>query len=51
VAVLYSRQLFVESVGLVAVAIMLLYVLLSDTGNRNTNIRGVKIKKKDERDQ
>lgn len=51
VAVLYSRHLFVESAGLVAVAIMLLYVLLSDTGNRNTNVRGVKIKKKDDLNQ
>ncbi|MBQ9708419.1 MAG: undecaprenyl/decaprenyl-phosphate alpha-N-acetylglucosaminyl 1-phosphate transferase [Firmicutes bacterium] len=48
VAVLYSRGLYVESAGLVAVAIMLLYVLLSETSNRNTNIRGVKIKRKDD---
>ncbi|MDO4394049.1 MAG: MraY family glycosyltransferase [Bacillota bacterium] len=46
VAILYSRKLFVESVGLIAVAIMLLYVILSETSNRNVNVRGVKIKDK-----
>ena len=50
VAVLYSRNLFVESVGLIAVAIMLLYVILSETSNRNVNIRGVKIKEKNSRE-
>lgn len=43
VAVLYSRGFVVEYLGLVAVAAMLIYVLLTDTGNRNVNVRGSKI--------
>ena len=45
VAVLYSRGLTVEYFGLTAVAIMLIYVLLSDTGNRNISLKADKIKK------
>ena len=45
VAVLYSRGLTVEYLGLTAVAIMLIYVLLSDTGNRNISLKADKIKK------
>ena len=44
VAVLYSRDFVVEYLGLTAVAIMLVYVLLSDTGNRNISIKADKIK-------
>ncbi len=44
VAVLYSRGFVIEYLGLIAVAIMLLYVLMSDTGNRNVSIRASKIK-------
>lgn len=44
VAVLYSRGFVIEYLGLTAVAIMLLYVLMSDTGNRNVSIRASKIK-------
>lgn len=43
VAVLYSRALIIESLGLIAVAIMLIYVLLSDTGNRNISLKADKI--------
>lgn len=43
VAVLYSRGFTVEYIGLLAVAAMLIYVLLSDTSNRSVNVRGVKI--------
>lgn len=43
VAVLYSRGLAVEYLGLVAVTIMLIYVLLSDTGNRNISLKADKI--------
>jgi UDP-GlcNAc:undecaprenyl-phosphate GlcNAc-1-phosphate transferase len=39
VAVLYSRQLLVESLGLTAIAIMLLYVLLEGTGKKGQNTR------------
>ncbi len=45
VAVLYSRGFVVEYVGLTAIAAMLIYVLLSDTSNRNVNIKASKIKK------
>ena len=45
VAVLYSRGLTVEYLGFTAVAIMLIYVLLSDTGNRNISLKADKIKK------
>ncbi len=48
VAVLFSRGLFIETIGLIAVDIMLLYVLLSETSNRNTSVRGVKITKRDD---
>ncbi|MDO4745368.1 MAG: MraY family glycosyltransferase [Bacillota bacterium] len=43
VAVLYSRGYTVEYLGLLAVVAMLVYVLLSDTSNRNVNVRGSKI--------
>lgn len=45
VAVLYSRDLVIEYLGLIAVVIMLIYVLLSDTGNRNISLKADKIKK------
>lgn len=47
VAVLYSRGYAVEYIGLTAVAIMLIYVLLSDTGNRNVTIKASKIKREE----
>lgn len=43
VAVLYSRGFVIEYLGLIAVAAMLIYVLLTDTSNRNVNVRGSKI--------
>ncbi len=43
VAVLYSRGFTVEYIGLLAVAAMLIYVLLSDTSDRSVKPRGVKI--------
>ena len=45
VAVLYRRGYVVEYLGLTAVAIMLIYVLMSDTGNRNVSITASKIKR------
>ncbi len=44
VAVLYSRDYMIEYLGLIAVAIMLIYVLMSDTGNRNISLKADKIK-------
>lgn len=49
VAVLYSRGYVIETLGLVAVVIMLLYVLLSDPGNRNIDLKAEKITKSSER--
>ena len=49
VAVLYSRGLMIEYLGLIAVAIMLVYVLLSDTGNRNISLKADKITKEKDR--
>jgi len=43
VAVLYSRGFVIECLGLIAIAIMLIYVLLFDTGNRNVSIKADKI--------
>lgn len=43
VAVLYSRGLMIEYLGLTAIAGMLIYVLLSDTGNRNVSLKASKI--------
>lgn len=48
VAVLVSRGLRVESVGLIFIAIMLLYVILSETSTRNTKARGKKITRKED---
>ncbi len=45
VAVLYSRGYTVEYLGLLAVVAMLIYVLLSDTSNRNVSIKASKIGK------
>lgn len=45
IAVLYSRGLTIEYLGLIAVAVMLIYVLLSDTGNRNISLKADKITK------
>lgn len=44
VAVICSRGYVLECLGLLAVATMLIYVLLSDTGNRNVSLRGTRIK-------
>lgn len=44
VAVIYSRGLMVECIGLLLIAAILVYILLSDTGNRNVSIKANKIK-------
>ena len=51
VAVLYSRGFVIEYLGLIAVAIMLIYVLLSDTGNRNISLKADKITKEKAEDK
>ena len=50
VAVLYSRDYVVEYLGLLAVAAMLIYVLLSDTGNRNISLKAKKISREKDLD-
>jgi len=51
VAVIYSRGYMVECLGLLAVAAMLIYILLSDTGNRNVSIKGQRIRNEGKRDK
>ena len=50
VAVEYSRELMVDCLGLLAIVIMLLYVLLSDTSNKKVEINAVNIRKQEERE-
>lgn len=47
VAVEYSRHQMVECLGLLAIAVMLLYVLLSDTSNKKIELHAVNIKKEE----
>ncbi len=42
-AVMYSRELMVECFGLAAIAIILVGVVLTDTGNNKVNVRGKRI--------
>lgn len=50
VAVLYSREFFVETLGLLAVAVMLLYVLMSDTSTKRIRIHAVNIKRQEHKE-
>lgn len=50
-AVEYSRQQTVECLGLIAVVIMLMYVLMSDTSTKNVEIHAVNIKKAEEKEK
>ena len=47
IAVLYSRQLYVECIGLLAIAIMIVGVILTDTGNNKVSIRGMRLIRED----
>ena len=47
VAVLYSRGLKVECLGLLAVVAMIIGVILTDTGKNNISLRGVRILRED----
>nr|WP_305146653.1 MraY family glycosyltransferase [Anaerovorax odorimutans] len=49
-AVEYSRHYMVECLGLLAIAVMLLYVLLSDTSNKKIEINAVNIRKKENKE-
>ena len=46
-AVLYSRGLYVECVGLLAIAAMIVGVILTDTGKNNISLKGRRILKED----
>ena len=50
VAVLYSRGLMVEYLGLLLIAAILIYIILSDTGNRNVSIKADRIGREDVKD-
>lgn len=50
-AVEYSRQQMVECLGLLAVVIMLMYVLMSDTSTKNIEIKAVNVKKAEEKEK
>ena len=43
-AVEYSRQQTVECIGLIAVVLMLMYVLMTDTSTKNVEIQAVNVK-------
>ncbi len=47
VAVLYSRGLLVECVGLAGIAAIIVGVILTDTGNNKVSIRGTRIRKEE----
>jgi len=47
VAVLYSRGLFVECIGLLAVVAMIIGVILTDTGKNNISLKGHRILRED----
>jgi len=53
ISTLFSRGQFlrVETIGLTAVVVMLLYIFLSDTSGRNVHERGQRIKEKKEKSQ
>lgn len=51
VAVEYSRDSMVECLGLLAIAIMMLYVLLSDTSNKKIELNAVNIKKEESKEK
>lgn len=50
-AVEYSRQQTVECVGLIAVVIMLMYVLMSDTSTKNVEIQAVNVKQEEAKEK
>ncbi len=47
IAVMYSRGLYVECIGLLAIAFMIVGVLLTDTGTNKVSIRGMRLIKED----
>lgn len=51
VAVEYSRGHMVDCLGLLAIAVMLLYVHLSDTSNKKIEIKAINIKKEESKEK
>lgn len=47
IAVLYSRGLYIECLGLLAIAVMIVGVLLTDTGTNKVSLRGMRLIKED----
>ena len=47
IAVLYSRGLYIECIGLLAIAVMIVGVLLTDTGTNKVSIRGMRLIRED----
>ena len=47
IAVMYSRGLYVECIGLLAIAVMIVGVLLTDTRTNKVSIRGMRLIKED----
>lgn len=47
IAILYSRGLYMECLGLLTIAIMIVGVLLTDTGQNKVSIRGMRLIKED----
>ena len=45
VAILYSRDLFIECLGLIVVAALILGVILTDTGTNKVSLKGYRILK------
>jgi hypothetical protein len=45
VAILYSRELIVECIGLAIVGIIILGVILTDTGTNKVNLKGYRIQR------
>lgn len=51
IAVIYSRNFVVETIGLLAIVIMLLYVLMSDTSTKKIQIHAVNIQRQENREK
>jgi len=51
IAVLYSRGLYIECIGLLAIAVMIVGVLLTDTGTNKVSLRGMRLIREDVSDK
>ncbi|MDO4868966.1 MAG: MraY family glycosyltransferase [Bacillota bacterium] len=46
-AILYSRSLYVECIGLLGIAVIIVGVIMTDTGHNKVSLRGMRLKKED----